>query len=86
MNPAFSNLGIIVLGIVIGYALGEALEYIGKRTATVTGTIIVAVLNFSSTLLKTTSDFLPILGWGLFLGLFVSLFANLNKDESKSKT
>lgn len=68
-----ADLGILVLGIVLGYVIGEALEDIGKRAATMTGTVIVAVLNFSSTLLKNTPRFLPILGWGIFLGLVVSI-------------
>jgi len=73
MPFGLGELGILVLGIVLGYVIGEALEDIGKRSATMTGTVIVAVLNFSSTLLKNVPVFLPILGWGIFLGLVVSI-------------
>lgn len=75
-----ADLGILVLGIVLGYVIGEALEDIGKRAATMTGTVIVAVLNFSATLLKNTPRFLPILGWGIFLGLVVSIIVEQNEQ------
>ncbi|HLC57765.1 MAG TPA: hypothetical protein VJH95_04285 [Candidatus Nanoarchaeia archaeon] len=78
MPFGLEDLGILVLGIVLGYILGEMLKGIGNKTARVTGTILVGVLNFSATLLKETPRYLPIIGWGIFFGLAVSLI--ISKD------
>ena len=81
MPFGLADLGILVLGIVVGFVLGTALRHIATRTATVTGTIVVTMLNFSATLLKNSPKFLPILGWGIFLGMFVSLIADINQNN-----